>query len=106
MPDFFEVVISAELASQISSSFPEERGPDGSPSEYDFWSGPLAAAQVAFKDFYGLPEHNLVRFAVTFDAIFGPVAFYGYQTGARIATLVEFGFQPDYFDSLDDDPGE
>jgi hypothetical protein len=72
-----EVRVSAALATEITSTFGPERSARGSPSEWDFWGGPLQAALLRFRDFASLPFDHVpqVRRLVVVDAVFGPVTF-------------------------------
>ena len=45
------VVVGAAALEKAHDEFGEGRTVDGSPSEHDFVSGPLAAAVFAFRDF-------------------------------------------------------
>jgi hypothetical protein len=49
------VVVGAVVLGKAHDEFGEDRTVEGSPSEYDFVSGPLAAALFVFRDFANLP---------------------------------------------------
>ena len=74
-----EVRISSASATEIARAFGPDRSPEGGPSEWDFWSGPLAAALLRFRDFSSLPYDDVpqVRRLEVVDAVFGPVTFIG-----------------------------
>ncbi len=52
-----EVRVSEFAASKIAAEYGPERSTAGEPSEWDFWSGPLAAALLGFRDFENLLWH-------------------------------------------------
>ena len=52
----FEVRVGEFAAERITSAYGPERSATGQPSEWDFWSGPLAAALIGFRNF------DLLRF--------------------------------------------
>lgn len=75
----YEVRVGGHLAAKITARFGSQRSTGGQPSEWDFWSGPLAAAVIVFRDAEALlfdqaPE---VRTYAYVDPVFGPVLFVG-----------------------------
>ncbi len=50
----FEVRVGEAAAEKIIGAYGPERSAAGRPSEWDFWSGPLAAALIGFRDFENL----------------------------------------------------
>ena len=73
----FEVAVSAEVDARIAREFGAERTGSGRPSFYDFESGPLAAARLAFSQFDQLREAAgpSVRSVTIVDPVFGAVVF-------------------------------
>ncbi len=102
----FDVHVGVELAAAIASRFGSQRSGDGGPSEWDFWSGPMAAAIIAFRDFNSLrsTDHPRVRALHLVDPVFGPVVFVGVLLDADVVELAEFDDDPDYWDLIGDDP--
>jgi hypothetical protein len=101
-----QVSVSSELAADAVVRYGPERSGDGRPSEWDFWSGPLAAALVAFRDFDGLrvDGHPDVRTLHLVDPVFGPIVFVGVRVAPGIVELAAFDDDPDYWDLIADDP--
>jgi hypothetical protein len=52
-----EVHVGQYVYAKADERFRESRSPEGAPSEYDFVSGPLAAAVFAFRDFEDDPDY-------------------------------------------------
>jgi hypothetical protein len=100
------VSVGEQLAARISERWGPQRSGRGKPSEYDFWSGPLAAALLAFRDFESLPFDPVpaVRTLVVFDRIFGAIAFVGVLVGEHQVELVAAEPDPDYWELIADDP--
>jgi hypothetical protein len=100
----YQVRIGAELSLKITGEFPEERSAAGGPSEYDFVSGPLAAALVAFSYFENLPEETgpSIRSYHTADPVFGAVVFVGVLLPGDQVEVADFGFDPDYWEQVND----
>jgi hypothetical protein len=48
------VFVGAAVLEKAHNEFGEDRAAEGSPSEHDFVSGPLAAALLVFRDFENL----------------------------------------------------
>jgi hypothetical protein len=102
----FEVRVGEALADQIEAAFGPERSSEGTPSEWDFWSGPLAAALIAFRDFGELlaPHQPEVRILTFADPVFGPVTFVGVLVEPGLVELAAFDRDPDYWDLIGEDP--
>ena len=103
-----EVRVGQDLAAQIAAEFGPERSPTGTPSEYDFWAGPLAAALLGFRDFVSLPYDEVpeVRRLTLTDPVFGPVVFVGVQLTAGLVEIAGYAPDPDYWDVIASDPDE
>jgi len=86
--------------------FGEARSPKSEGSEYDFVSGPLAAAVFAFRDFDALSYDIIpaVHSYTVVDPIFGAVTFAAVLLTGDIVEIVSFADDPDYWDALDNDP--
>ena len=98
------VVVGAAALEKAHDEFGEGRTVDGSPSEYDFVSGPLAAAVFAFRDFEQLSFDLIpaVRSYTIVDPFFGPVVFVGVLTIDDLVEIVDFAHDPDYWQFLDE----
>ena len=72
-----EIRVSEFAAEKIAATYGPERSTMRRPSEWDFWSGPLAAALVGFWDFENLLWHPLprVRTLHIIDPVFGALVF-------------------------------
>jgi hypothetical protein len=103
----YEVRWGEHLAHRLAEAFDSERGHGGTPSQYDFVCGPLAAAIDRCRDFDSLPEEAgpAVRSVWTQHPVFGPVLFIVVLVGDRQVELADFGFDEEYWDQIDDDPG-
>ena len=103
-----EVRVSAALAQQIAEAFgPGEPG-SGERSEWDFWSGPLAAAIFAFRRFDGLRFSHRpdIRSLHLVDPVFGPIVFVGVLIEPDVVVLDTFAHDPDYWTRVEDDPDD
>lgn len=102
----FDVKVGEVLAAEIAAAFGPQRSGGGQPSEWDFWSGPLAAALIAFRDFESLRFEQLpeVRTLHLVDPVFGALVFVGVQIGPTAVELVAFSDDPDYWNLVEDDP--
>lgn len=100
------VEVSAAVLDRAHQRFGATRSVDGRPSEYDFVSGPLAAALFAFKDFDALSYDFTpsVRWYTVVDPIFGPVTFVGALLTGDVVEIVGYEDDPDYWARLDDIP--
>src|SRR4051794_13854117 len=103
-----EVRVGAVLATVIARDFGPERTVEGRPSEWDFWTGPLAAALVAFRDFDTLryDRHPDVRSLHVVDPVFGPVVFVGVRVQQGVVELAAYGRDPGYWDMIAEDPDD
>lgn len=104
----FTVRWADNLAATAYERFGAERSASGRPSEYDFVSGPLAAATVRFADFESLPEEAgpAVRSVHVFDQVFGPIVFVGVLVDEHTVEIADFVDDPDYWTTIDEDPDE
>lgn len=102
----YEVRVGPAFATAITDRFGPERSSTGRPSEYDFWSGPLAAALVACRDFESLRYEIVpqIRTLQLVDPVFGPVAFVGVLVDDRTVELAGFDTDPDYWRVVTEDP--
>jgi hypothetical protein len=102
----YEVRWGEFAAQRASEQFGGERSDDGTPSEQDFFSGPLSAALQGFRRFDSLVVEAgpSVRSLQTFDPIFGPVTFIGVLVGDRVVEIADFATDPDYWSTIDEDP--
>lgn len=96
------------LGYRVARTLGPDRSPQGGPSEWDFWSGPLAAALLRFRDFASLPYDDVpqVRRLEVVDAGFGPVTFVGVLLPGDVAEIAAYSSDPDYWDLVEDDPDE
>jgi len=101
-----DVRVSRALADAITRAFGPERSADGQPSEWDFWSGPLTAALLAFRDVESLPYdlHPDVRTLHVADPVYGPVVFVGVLVDPDTVELAAYALDPGYWDVVGDDP--
>jgi hypothetical protein len=93
------VDVAAEVLAKAHDAFGDERTDVGSPSEYDFFSGPLAAALLVFRDFENLSFELVpaVRSYTVVDPFFGPVVFVAVLTDDDTVEIVDFATDPDYW---------
>jgi hypothetical protein len=103
-----EVRVSAALAYQIAETFGPEPEDPGLPSEWDFWSGPLAAAIIAFRRYDGLRFSHRpdIRTLQLVDPVFGPIVFVGVLIEPEVVVLDTFAHDPDYWTYVEDDPND
>ena len=104
----FRVEVSARVDRKIADQFGPERSSAGRPSLYDFETGPLAAARLAFSRFDQLlpVAGPSVRSVFVTDVFFGPVVFTGVLIEERTVEIAEVGIDPDYWDYVDRDPAD
>lgn len=104
----YSVTVGAGLAERIAAEYGPERSAEGAPSEWDFWSGPLAAALLRFRDFESLhfEQTSDIRYLQVVDPVFGAVVFVGVLTGPGHVELAAFEADPDYWRLLGEDPDE
>ena len=102
----YEVQVAAAVYDEVHRRFGGSRTGEGSPSEFDFVSGPLAAAVFAFRDF-GNMVFDLgpaVRSYTVVDPIFGPVVFVAVLLHEGAVEIADFSDDPDYWGMIQDDP--
>ncbi len=94
-----EVRVSEFAASKIASEYGPERSAAGKPSEWDFWSGPLAAALLGFRDFENLLWHPRpeIRSLHIVDPVFGVLVFIGVLIDPDTIEIADFAVDPDYW---------
>lgn len=102
----FEVRVGTYAAEKIAARHGARRSSQGHASEWDFWSGPLAAALIGFRDFENLlfesrPE---IRTLHLVDPVFGAVVFVGVLVEAGVIEIADFEEDPDYWDLIGNDP--
>ncbi len=103
-----EVRVGDVLAERIASQYGPERTARGAPSEWDFWSGPVQAALVGFRDFENLRFDVLpaVRTLHLVDPVFGALVFVGVHLPGDIVEIADFEVDPDYWATNEADPDE
>ena len=103
----FRVTISRFVAAKAAERYPNEPSGSGTPTEYDFFGGPLAAAGLAFSDFTSLraAAGGRVRAVTIVDPVFGPLVFIGVRLRDDTIEIADFEPDPDHWDLVDDDPG-
>ncbi len=104
----FEVRVGAAAAEKITTAYGPERSAAGRPSEWDFWSGPLAAALIGLRDFENLlfDRHPEVRTLHIVDPVFGALVFAGVLVEAGVVEIADYEVDPDYWAMLEDDPND
>jgi hypothetical protein len=102
----YRVSVAQRVAALVADRYPHGRPGDGSPCESDFWSGPLAAALLTFRDFEALPFPDVpaIRIYVSADPVFGAVAFTGVRIGPAEVEIDGFDTDPDYWQVIADQP--
>ena len=75
---------------------------------WDFWSGPLAAALIGFRDFDNLlfdrrPE---IRTLHHIDPVFGALVFVGVLIEPEVVEIADFEVDPDYWEMIEHDPND
>lgn len=101
-----EVRVGARASDKIASRHGPKRTAHGSASEWDFWSGPLAAALIGFRDFENLlfERRADVRALHIVDPVFGALVFVGVLVEPGVVEIADFEDDPDYWDLIQDDP--
>lgn len=104
----FDVLVGAFTAEKIAAEYGPERSPTGHPSEWDFWSGPLAAALIGFRDFEGLrfDLHPELRTLHIFDPTLEPVLFAGVLVEPGVVEIADFEIDPDDWNLIEDAPND
>lgn len=102
----WRVEVSAYVFDRVAELFGEERGPDGQPSEYDFVSGPLAAAIRAFAAFdeLAIALGPSIRALDVVDPVFGAVVFTAVAVGDGVVEIAGVAVDDDYWEVIGDDP--
>lgn len=101
-----EVRVNSTVFDKAHTRFGDGRSLSGRPSEYDFTTGPLAAAVFAFRGFDDL-SYDLVpavRSYTIVDPFFGPVVFAAVLSTDGVVEIVDFSDDPDYWTTIEDDP--
>lgn len=103
-----EVRVSDLAAEKIATTYGPERSTTGRPSEWDFWSGPLAAALIGFRDFENLlwHSHPEIRTLHIIDPVFGALVFVGVLTEPGTVEVADFDVDPDYWQMVANDPDD
>ncbi len=101
-----EIRVGRFAAEKITAEHGPRRSATGQPSEWDFWSGPLAAALIGFRDFENLPFdlHPEIRTLHIVDPVFGVVVFVGVLLEQGVIEIADFSTDPDYWKMIGDDP--
>ena len=104
----YEVRIGSLAAGKVAAAYGPERSVSGDPSEWDFWSGPLDAAQIKFKNFDSLPfdDHPSIRKLHTVDPMFGAIVFVGILTEPGVVEIADFAVDPDFWETIEGHPIE
>lgn len=102
------VVVSAHVDAVIAERFGTERSGSGRPSLYDFETGPLAAARLAFARFESLSRAvgPSVRSVTITDVFFGAVVFTGVLIDTDLVEIADVGIDHEYWDFVDRDPAD
>ena len=103
-----EVRVGRFAAEKIAATYGPEKSEAGEPSEWDFWSGPLTAALIGFRDFENLlfDLHPELRTLHIFDPVFGPVVFLGVLIELDVVEIADFAIDPDYWEMINEDPAD
>lgn len=103
-----EVRVSEFAATKMAGAYGPERSAAGRPSEWDFWSGPLAAALIGFRDFENLlfDRHPQIRTLHLVDPVFGAVVFVGVLLKPGVVEIADFEADPDYWEMIENDPND
>ena len=103
-----EVRVGEAAAEKITRSYSPERSATGQPSEWDFWSGPLAAALIGFRDFENLlcDLHPEIRTLHIVDPVFGTLVFAGVLVEPGAVEIADYEVDPDYWEMIGDEPND
>ena len=103
-----EIRVGEFAARKIADACGAERSTTGRPSEWDFWSGPLAAALVGFRDFENLLWHTRpdIRTLHVTDPVFGALVFVGVLVEPDTIEIADFEVDPDYWETIENDPND
>ena len=101
-----QIRVGRFAAEKITAEHGPERSATGQPSEWNFWSGPLAASLIGFRDFEHLPFdlHPEIRTLHIVDPVFGVVVFVGVLIEPGVVEIADFTIDPDYWEMIEDDP--
>ncbi|WP_419554609.1 hypothetical protein [Candidatus Poriferisodalis sp.] len=104
----FEVRVGEAAVEKITSTYGPERSATGRPSEWDFWSGPPAAALIGFRDFGNLlfDFHSEIRTLHIVDPVFGALVFAGVLVEPGVVEIADYEVDPGYWDMIEDDPND
>lgn len=104
----FRVDVSAHVDDEIAREFGAERTIAGRPSFYDFESGPLAAARLAFSRFDEQRQAAgpSVRNVMIVDPFFGAIVFTAVLVGESAVEIADVSIDPTYWDHVDQDPAD
>ncbi len=104
----YHVQVSAEIDRRIVAWCGEERNAEGRPSATDFRSTVLAAAKFGFRGFDELPIDLVpqVRTLHVLDPHFGAVVFTAIKVASDVVEIADFDIDPDYWDTIANDPDE
>ena len=104
----FQVRVGEAAAEKITRTYGPERSATGSPSEWDFWSGPLAAALIGFRDFENLlfDSYPEIRTLHIIDPVFGALVFAGVLVEPGVVEIADFEVDPDYWDMIEAAPSD
>lgn len=99
----YGVHVSRTVLDKAHERYGEERSARGEPSEYEFVSGPLAAAAIEFAHFDELPPvaGPAVRTLIIADPFFGALVFFGVLVGPGQVEIADFEDDPDYWSMVD-----
>lgn len=99
----YVVSVAQEVFVRAHERYGDERSPTGEPSEYDFVSGPLAAALAGFQHFDDLPVEVVpaVRSLIVVDPFFGTINFIAVLVGTDTVEIAAFDDDPDYWSMID-----
>lgn len=102
----YEVGWHTRVTHKAADLFGPERSTVGSPSEYDFVCGPLAAAVARFRAFDTLPEEAgpSIRSVHVVDPAFGALVFVGVLVGQAKVEIADFDVDPGYWELVESDP--
>ncbi len=104
----FEVRVGEAAAEKITAAYGPERSAARRPSEWDFWSGPLAAALIGFRDFENLlfSLHPEIRTLHIVDPVFGSLVFAGVLVEPGVVEIADYEVDPDYWAMIENDPND
>ena len=103
-----EVRVGRFAADKITRAYGPARTATGRPSEWDFWSGPLSAALIGFRDFENLMSHPHpeIRSFHIVDPVFGAVVFVGVRVGPDTIEIADFEIDEDHWQLIAGEPDD